>query len=292
MNISIEIAKRNLKIFFRDRAAVFFSLLSLFIIISLYALFLGDIIVSEVKEIVGDKARFLMDSWIMAGTLAVTSITTTLGAFGILVNDKTQKIALDFKVAPIKRSQITAGYIISSWLIGVIMSVIALIFAELYIVVYGGELLSLVQLAKLLGVMLISVFSSTAMMLFVVSFFDSNNAFASASTVIGTLIGFLTGIYVPMGSLPATVQTVIKLFPPSHAGVLYRQIMMAQPFAMSSAPTEVVEQINDIFGVTYKIGDQVLPPAISIIILIISGLIFFLLALLKITSKSKHNAKV
>jgi len=37
----IGFAKRNLLIFFRDKAAVFFSLLAVFLIIGLYALFLG-----------------------------------------------------------------------------------------------------------------------------------------------------------------------------------------------------------------------------------------------------------
>ncbi|HCD44303.1 MAG TPA: ABC transporter, partial [Lachnoclostridium sp.] len=40
MRVFIE---RNLKLFFRDRSAVFFYLLSVFIIIGLYALFLGDV---------------------------------------------------------------------------------------------------------------------------------------------------------------------------------------------------------------------------------------------------------
>lgn len=39
----IGFAKRNLKLFFRDKSAVFFSLLAVFIIIGLYALFLGDV---------------------------------------------------------------------------------------------------------------------------------------------------------------------------------------------------------------------------------------------------------
>jgi multidrug/hemolysin transport system permease protein len=54
--------KRNLLIFFRDRSSVFFSLLSVFVIIGLYVLFLGDMLVSGMKEVPG--ARFLMDSWL------------------------------------------------------------------------------------------------------------------------------------------------------------------------------------------------------------------------------------
>ena len=39
----ISFSLRNLKLFFKDRAAVFFSLLAVFILIGLYALFLGDV---------------------------------------------------------------------------------------------------------------------------------------------------------------------------------------------------------------------------------------------------------
>ena len=35
-------ANRNLKVFFRDKTAVFFSLLAVFIVLGLYVLFLGD----------------------------------------------------------------------------------------------------------------------------------------------------------------------------------------------------------------------------------------------------------
>jgi multidrug/hemolysin transport system permease protein len=38
----IAFMNRNLKIFFKDKSAVFFSLLAVFIIIGLYALFLGE----------------------------------------------------------------------------------------------------------------------------------------------------------------------------------------------------------------------------------------------------------
>ncbi|GEM_PF-3728171 len=42
-----------------------------------------------VKGMTGiENARFLMDSWIMAGLLGITSMTTTMGAFGVMVDKK------------------------------------------------------------------------------------------------------------------------------------------------------------------------------------------------------------
>jgi multidrug/hemolysin transport system permease protein len=45
----------------------------------------------------------------MAGILSVTSITTTMGALGIMVDDRSKKILNDFYSAPIKRSYIACG---------------------------------------------------------------------------------------------------------------------------------------------------------------------------------------
>jgi len=278
---------RNLKIFFRDRTSVFFSLLSAIIIIGLYVLFLGNVWSGSLQGMPG--VRFLMDSWIMAGLLAVTSMTTTMGAFGIMIEDKTRKISKDFYSSPISRSGLTAGYIISSYIIGVIMTLFTLILAEIYILAYGGTLLSIGSLLKMIGLILLSTVTSTSFILFIVSFFKSTNAFATASTIIGTLIGFLTGIYLPIGQLPDAVQFVIKIFPVSHAAALMRQVMMEAPlsYTFAGAPAESVAQFRQFMGVELVFGDAAVSAFTGIGILVLTAVVFFLLSMLSLSRKSK-----
>lgn len=283
----ITIAMRNLKLFFRDKTTVFFSLLGVIIIIGLYILFLGDMLISGMVDI--ENARFLMDSWIMAGLLAVTSITTTMGAFGIMVDDRANKIIKDFSSSPIKNRDLAGGYILSAFVIGVIISLIALVFAEIYIVSNGGKFLSFLALMKVLGLIVISVLSSSSMVFFMVSLFKSQSAFATASTVIGSLIGFLTGIYIPIGSLPDTVQLVIKIFPVSHAGALFRQVMMAEPMevAFKDAPIESIENFNQSMGVVFNFGGYTTTMLTSVVILLATTALFYGLAILNISRKRK-----
>ena len=283
----INFAKRNLKVFFRDKSSVFFSLLAVFIIIGLYALFLGDVWVNSFQGMTG--VRYLMDSWIMAGLLAVTSVTTTMGAFGIMVEDKAKKTIKDFTSSPIKRSSIAGGYIISSFAIGIILSIITVILAEIYILANGGELMSFITLLKVLGLILLATFTNTSMVLFIVSFFKSSNAFATASTIIGTMIGFLTGIYLPLGQLPSTVQYVVKVFPVSHAAALFRQVLMEAPInaTFANAPQEAITEFENTMGVTFKFGDTLISPYVSIGVLILTAVFFFLLAMLNISRKKK-----
>jgi len=76
----IMLARRNLTVFFRDKAAVFFSLLSALIVFGLYIFFLGDLWTSNLESIVNGQE--IMDSWLIAGLLTITSFTSAMGAYG------------------------------------------------------------------------------------------------------------------------------------------------------------------------------------------------------------------
>ncbi|HHT66123.1 MAG: ABC transporter permease [Caldicoprobacterales bacterium] len=279
--------KRNLLIFFRDKSSVFFSLLSVFIIIGLYVLFLGDMIVQGMSDMPG--ARFLMDSWIMSGLLAVTPITTSLGAMGTIIVDKKYGLYKDFAVSPLKRSTITGGYVVSAFFISLILTLLTFVLAEVYIVLYGGELLAVKAVLKVMGLILFTTASSSIMMFYLVSWFNSVNAFSAASTIIGTLIGFLTGIYIPIGNLPSAVQTAIKIFPPSHAAVLFRKIMMeqAEKVTFAGAPAEALEGFRLELGIAFKVGDTTLSSSASFIYVLFFMVLMSVLSLYKFSKKEK-----
>lgn len=278
---------RILKVFFKDRTAVFFSLLAVFIIIGLYALFLGDVWAGSFQGMSG--VRFLMDSWIVSGLLAVASITTTMGAFGIMVDDRVKKINKDFIASPVSSGSIVGGYILGAIVIGIVMSLVTLVLSEVYIVANGGELMGVSVLVRVLGLIVLSTVANSAIVLFMVSFFNSSNAFATASTILGTLIGFLTGVYLPIGSLPEAVQWIVKCFPVSHAAVLFRQVIMEAPIAatFSGAPEEMVTSFEALMGVRFDFGGTTASPALSVAILLITAVVFYLLSIIRLSKKRR-----
>lgn len=278
---------RNLKVFFKDRSSVFFSLLSVFIIIGLYVLFLGDVMVSSLPDISG--ARFLMDSWIMAGMLAAATVTTSMGAFGIMVQDKERKIVKDFAASPVSKTKLVGGYIFGTLVVSLIMSLLSFLLAELYILSGGGALLSPISALKTLGLIVLNTLCSSSIVLFLVSFFKSNNAFATASAILGALIGFLTGIYLPIGQLPEAVQLVVKLFPVSHGAALLRQAMMEAPLAasFSGLPAEASADFKQAMGVQLFFGDTAVSPLGGIIVLLATALVFYGLSILNLSRKTK-----
>lgn len=283
----IAFAKRNLKLYIRDKSMVLFSLLAVFIVIALYVLFLGDVYKGDLKEF--ERADELMDNWVMAGVLAITSMTTTLGMLGTMVRDKYEHIEKDFFVAPVKRWQIAGGYMISAYGVGVIMTWIAFLVAEIYIVANGGDMIGLHNTLKIVGISLVSSLMNTAVALFLVSLFRSMNAFATANTIMGTLIGFLTGIYLPIGSYPEGVQWLVKLFPVSHAALVFRNVMMESVMDVSFAgiPGGIVEEIKEELGMVYLFGDWEVSTPGSMGIMFVTAVVFFTLACVQISGKKK-----
>ena len=279
------LVKRNLRLYFRDKAGVFFSLLGVFVIIGLYLLFLGDVMKSQFRVIAG--GGYLVDTWIMAGVIAVTPITTVLGAMGHMVEDQRWKISKDFLASPIKRSTLAGGYVIGSFIIGLVLTVITVVLAEIYIVLNGGELLTATGLARVLAIVLLDALAATFALFFMVSFFRSVNAYSTASTLVGTLIGFLTGIYIPMGSLPTAVRTVIKVFPPAHAAMLLRRVMMepAEKTAFAHAPASALDNFRLTMGVSFDIQGAIVSWWQSTLYLLCVSILFFLLSLWKISRK-------
>ena len=151
----------------------------------------------------------------------------------------------------------------------------------------GGSLMTLAEYGETLLVILLGTFCNTTMVFFFAYFFTTQSAFGTASTLLGTLSGFVTGIYIPIGILPNSVQWVIKLFPTSHAVVLLRQIMTNSFFEPYKAilPEAVITDIKQELGIVYFFGDTQLPAYVSVLILASVGAFFFLLSLLHLKRK-------
>lgn len=280
--------KRNLKIYFQDKAAVFFSMLSVIIIFALYIFFIGDSISSGLKFL--PHPNRLMRAWMLAGMLASASITTSLGAYGVMISDRENKTIKDFYSSPVSRRQIAGGYIITGFIISIIMSIFTLIFGEIYMGMIGGAVLDMDILLKLFGVIVLSAFASSAIASLIISFLKTNSAYSAASMIVGTLIGFLVGAYIPIGNLPENVQWLVKYFPCAHSAVLYRQLLMESSIKENFAnqPTAVLKETKEILGVVFVYNGHTASAWMSVVALLITGVVFYLLAVLVLIRKENE----
>lgn len=274
---------RNMLIFFKDKTAVFFSFMAVFVVLGLYIAFLGDMMIGPLKETFPNTARELSDTWIIAGTLGIVSLTTSLSVLGIVIEDKSKQIIYDLCISPISNFQIAVSYVLSTIIITFLISIVTLCIGEIYILAYGGVMLSLSVIVKVFGVMLLSILSCTCLLYYFMSFFHHATSFSNVTTIIGTLSGFLMGIYVPVGALPSFLQTIISWFPPSHGAALYREVMMEDVIQRSfhGLSQEAIASFKEQFGLTFTYGSHTTSFMDHILILITMGAFFFFLIQVK-----------
>lgn len=284
-------AHRNCLLYIRNKRAIISSFIAAIVVILLYVCFLGDNIKSDFTSIHG--IDFLMNSWIVAGFISLVSISTTMGAISLMIRDKESGVYKDIATSPLKEWQIVGGYVLSSYIWGVIMTLFSVVISELCLVfLANGQWLTLMEVVQLIGAILLMVLASTTMLFFVVSIFDKMETFATVQTIIATLTGFLTGCYVPLGSLPETAATVVKSFPLTYGVVLIRKIMTQQAIenTVDASNRGEVETFKSLMGITLsgQKNDWLNQTSCQIGILLLSSLIFFLAAILVVSKRNKQ----
>lgn len=288
-------AKRNIKLYFRDKAGVFFSMFSVLVIIALNVFFLTDTLNDGMSNV--PNIEVLVGTWLVAGIVAVTSTSTSLAALGTMIEDKSRKIYKDFYTSPLKRSSLAGGYIISCMVVGIIMSVLAFVAGMGYIAYLSGDIPSVETILKTLGIIVLLVLANGALMFFITSMIKTQNAFSGFSMLIGTLIGFLMGIYMPVGNLPEGVQWVVKLFPCTYSASALRTVLMDDILTetFSTMPTEIPEgyegftrtDFEHFMGVNFEFGDYSTNLTTAIIVMIAAAVIFSSLSVLNVGKKNK-----
>ena len=243
-----ELISRNRKVYTRDRLAFFMSFLSVIILILVYQVFLGQIQIDAIKEALGSDTASsdtikMVNYWLISGLTTIVSMTSTLGAFGVMVSDKEKKLSEDFKVSPISNFKVELSYAIFAILFGIILTMFSCVFA-------------------------IGIF----------------NAFTTLSTIVGTFIGFISGVYLSIGSVGETLQQLMTWFPMTQVNALLKQVLMKDSIAQvfDSAPSSVVNEYKESYGVVLQnasgdhLSNQFMLIYISLIIVALLTLHFFI----------------
>lgn len=261
MNTLWLITLRNIKIYLKDKANIFFSLLSPVIILVLYLLFIGKLQTDGLTQALAEigvtgaeaEVKGFCDSWMITGVMACACITVALCASGVAVTDRSRGILADVMASPLPGWKFTAGYILAVALIASAVSLVVLAICFVYLAALGSWYLSVSDVFGCVGVTLLSVLSSTAVVSLIVSFVRTEGAFSGVNIIIGTVVGFLIGAYMPISTFPKAVQTVTLFIPGSYSAGLFRQFFMGGALERLSGavPAAFVEELAKQYSMTY-----------------------------------------
>ncbi|MFB8147572.1 ABC transporter permease [Microbacterium sp. NPDC056003] len=273
MSVVWAIVHRNLRLFFRDRLNVFFSLLGAVILFGLYTLFLGNLQTAGLADSLPGAStadvQSFVDSWMFAGILLITTVTTGLGGLAVLVDDDQSGRFRDFVVSPLRRSQFVLGYLLSAVAVALVLSVFVLVVSILYLGVLRGTWLGAAAIARSFAIVALSCVAFTAFSALIVSFVRTNGAFSGLATIVGTVLGFIAAAYIPIGVFPEGVANVVAALPFAQAGMLLRREFSDETLAVITADAPGAEEpLRAMYGLDLFIGDWEVPGWIVIVVLI------------------------
>lgn len=296
------ICSRNFKIYIRDAGSIFFSFLSMLIVIGLMLIFLGDTtidgVMSAVNQIPGRNpeddivvAKDIIFLWTTAGILAINGATVTLAFYSNMIKDRTGNRLNSIMVMPIKRGTIVAGYILSSWVVSALMGLFALGIIEVIGTIKGIALFSFTTHIKIILITLLNSLVYSSVMYFFASIVKTEGAWSGFGIVVGTLVGFLGGIYFPIGSLSDSVATVVKCFPVIYGTSLYRKVMMdsLETSFFEGCPNIVRETFDEMMGVNLSFSEKALSLGEQVVILLSIGGLFAVLSVLYIRFSKRSD---
>lgn len=225
------LVERSLKIFLKDKASVFFSLLAPLIVLGLYLLFLGDIQMDGIKaafegaSIEEKLLKNFVDAWMLAGVVSVACVTVSFSVQGITVQDREKGVLNDMLASPISRGIIDISYLISNFVVTLCICLIVLAVAFVYVAITGWTL-SFVDVVLLIALTIMSVLSASIISTLVGLAFRTSSQHSAFVGIISAVIGFVMGAFMPLSAFPKGVQYVTLFVPATYSAALYRNLFM------------------------------------------------------------------
>ena len=297
------LVKRNILVFIRDYAAVFFSVLSMLIILLLMVVFLGKMNTDNVlwvlteyggeRDVLQDEknAQYLIQMWTLAGILAVNTFTVPLTVMQTMVRDEVNGHLASFYVAPVKRVKIVLGYTLASWLIGSGMSFLTLIIGEIYMAAQGYSILAPSAILKILAMIMLNALVYSAVGYLLALFIHSESAWGGMLTVMGTLVGFLGAIYLPVSMLSENIVNMLKCLPVLHGTAMMRKVLTKDAMATTfdGLPDLVPESFAKEIGITLWNGETQITLANQILVLALYAIIAIVVATIISKKRKIHD---
>ena len=118
----------------------------------------------------------------------------------------------------------------------------------------------------------------------ILAFIRTSSAFTTLSTIVGTFIGFISGVYLSIGSVGETLQQIMTCFPLTQVNAILKQILMKDAISkvFDHAPSTVITNYKESYGIILRnasgeqLSTQFMFTYISIMIVVLLGVHFMI----------------
>ena len=288
---------RNCKLFFKDKAMFFTSLVTPMILLVLYATFLGKVYrdsfasaLPESMEVSQKLINGTAGGELLSSLLAVSCVTVSVCCNALIVQDKVTGARRDLTMTPVRRSTLALSYYFATLISTAIICLLALGAGLLYLGKVGWYL-SAGDIFLLVSDVLLLVLFGTALSSVLNFFLSSQGQISAVGTIISAGYGFICGAYMPISQFGSGLQKIISFLPGTYGTSLLRNHALRGVYeAMETEhfPPESIESIKDSIDCNlYFFGTKVSIPAMYGILCGAIGVLIAVYVLLNLLHKSR-----
>ncbi len=250
----MNLTKRNIKLFFKDKGMFFSSLITPVILLVLYGTFLAKVYRDSFVSAL--PAGFAIDDKIIDATvggelisslLAVSCVTVAFCSNLLMVQDKVSGAHTDISVTPIKRSTVALSYFLASAFSTLIVTFCAYGVSLLYLLKIGFYMSAGDVALVALDVFLLTLFG-VALSSCINFPLTTQGQCSAVGTIVSSCYGFICGAYMPISSFSQGLQRVLMFLPGTYGTSLLRNHAMNGAYRQmvkSGFPEEVMKLIKD-----------------------------------------------
>lgn len=269
MNPVAAIIQRNLLNYTRNRGRMIGS-----IVMSMFMLVMFSFMMKSSMSGFGEPMNYLI-----AGVIIMTVFQTGINNSSDILSDISDGYMKEVMVAPIARSQISIGNIISGAVVSALQGTLTMIISLLI-----GFKINVLQILLLIAVMLVSAMAFSAVGLFLATVSRNSPSFQTISSMIMMPLTFVSGAYIPTTMMPGFLLPVVYLNPLTYVTSIFRYIALGA-YKMSSA--ELVRE-----GMAFNIYGFIITPVMGLMITVLIGTVFFALSVVKFNQADFSTVKV
>lgn len=269
MNPVTAIIQRNLLNYTRNRGRMIGSM-----VMSMFMLVMFSFMMKSSMSGFGEPMNYLI-----AGVIIMTVFQTGINNSSDILSDISDGYMKEVMVAPIARSQISIGNIVSGAVVSTLQGTLTMIISLLI-----GFKINVFQILLLIAVMLVSAMTFSAVGLFLATVSRNSPSFQTISSMIMMPLTFVSGAYIPTTMMPGFLLPVVYLNPLTYVTSIFRYIALGA-YKMSSA--ELVRE-----GMAFDIYGFIITPVMGLMITVLIGTVFFALSVGKFNQADFSTVKV
>lgn len=240
MTIFFQLTKRHFLVFFKNKIRVFYTLMVPLILLVVYICFLRQLELSTVQNMLHQlgiertdelqkHVYTLVDSWMMSGLIALSTITISIQTNNIIINDKENGVNRDFASSPINKNLLIGSYFLFNFLVTLLICFVVLLICLFYLLVIGELVITFVDFLTMIGVLALACITATLMTILICSFIKHEPTLASIIAILSAVAGFLMGVYMPLSMFPSWIQNFCNFLPGTYSCNLMRFSFLKTP---------------------------------------------------------------